>query len=46
MNLADVDKDDVRVEGDTGTMRLPEPEILSSSLVEEKPVSTTATSVR
>ena len=36
VNLADVDKDDVRVEGDTVTMRLPEPEILSSSLVEEK----------
>jgi hypothetical protein len=36
VNLADVGKDDVRVEGDTVTMRLPEPEILSSSLVEEK----------
>ncbi|HZA45434.1 MAG TPA: DUF4230 domain-containing protein [Rubrobacter sp.] len=36
VNLAGVDKDDVRIEGDTVTMRLPEPEILSSSLVEEK----------
>jgi hypothetical protein len=36
VNFAGVDKDDVRIEGDTVTMRLPEPEILSSSLVEEK----------
>jgi len=36
VNLADMGKDDVRVDGDTVTMRLPEPEILSSSLVEEK----------
>jgi post-segregation antitoxin (ccd killing protein) len=36
VNLADVGKDDVRVEVDTVTMRLPEPEILSSSLDEEK----------
>ena len=36
VNLAEIGKDDVRVEGDTVTMRLPEPEILSSSLDEEK----------
>jgi hypothetical protein len=36
VNLAEIGKDDVRVEGDTVTLRLPEPEILSSSLDEEK----------
>jgi hypothetical protein len=36
VNLAEIGKDDVRVEGDSVTMRLPEPEILSSSLDEEK----------
>ena len=36
MDLAEIGKDDVRIEGDTVTMRLPEPEILSSSLDEEK----------
>ncbi len=36
VNLAEIGKNDVRVEGDTVTMRLPEPEILSSSLDEEK----------
>ena len=36
VDLAEVGKDDVRVEGETVTMRLPEPEILSASLDEEK----------
>jgi len=36
VDLAEIGKDDVQVEGDTVTMRLPEPEILSSSLDEEK----------
>ena len=36
VNLADISKDDVRVSGDTVTVRLPEPEILSTSLDEEK----------
>jgi hypothetical protein len=36
VDLSEIGKDDVRVEGDTVTMRLPEPEILSSSLDEEK----------
>lgn len=36
VNLAEIGKDDVRVEGDTVTMRLPEPKILSTSLDEEK----------
>jgi hypothetical protein len=36
VNLADISKDDVRVSGDTVTIRLPEPEILSTSLDEEK----------
>jgi len=36
VNLADIGKDDVRVSGDTVTIRLPEPEILSTSLDEEK----------
>ena len=36
VNLAEIGKDDVRVEGDTVTMRLPEPEVLSTSLDEEK----------
>ncbi len=36
VNLAEIGKNDVRVEGDTVTMRLPEPEILSSSLDEGK----------
>ena len=36
VDLAEIGKDDVRIEGDTVTMRLPEPEILSSSLDEEK----------
>lgn len=35
VNLADVDKDDVSVDGDTVTINLPEPEILSSSLEEK-----------
>ena len=36
VDLSEIGKEDVRVEGDTVTMRLPEPEILSSSLDEEK----------
>jgi hypothetical protein len=36
VDLSEVGKNDVRVEDDTVTMRLPEPEILSSSLDEEK----------
>jgi hypothetical protein len=36
VDLSEIDRGDVRVEGDTVTMRLPEPEILSSSLDEEK----------
>jgi hypothetical protein len=36
VNLADLDQDDVRVEGETVTIRLPEPEILSVSLDEEE----------
>ena len=36
MNLADLEGDDVRVDGKTVTIRLPEPEILSVSLDEEK----------
>ncbi len=36
VDLSEIGKDDVRVQGDTVTMRLPEPEILSSSLDEEK----------
>ena len=36
VDLSEVGKDDVRVEDDTVTMRLPEPEILSASLDEEK----------
>jgi hypothetical protein len=36
VDLSEIDRGDVRVEGDTVPMRLPEPEILSSSLDEEK----------
>ena len=36
VDLSDIGKDDVRVEGETVTMRLPEPEILSARLDEEK----------
>jgi len=36
VNLADLEGDDVRVDGKTVTIRLPEPEILSVSLDEEK----------
>jgi hypothetical protein len=36
VNLADLGRDDVRVEGETVTIRLPEPEILSVSLDEEE----------
>ena len=36
VDLSEIGKDDVRVEGETVTMRLPEPEILFSSLDEEK----------
>jgi hypothetical protein len=36
VNLADIGKDDVSVNGDTVTINLPEPEILSASLDEEK----------
>jgi uncharacterized protein DUF4230 len=36
VDLSEIGKDDVRVEGETVTMRLPEPEILSASLDEEK----------
>ena len=36
VDLSEIGQDDVRVEGDTVTMRLPKPEILSSSLDEEK----------
>jgi hypothetical protein len=35
VNLADLGQDDVRVDGETVTIRLPEPEILSVSLDEE-----------
>lgn len=35
VNLEDLGRDDVRVEGDTVTIRLPEPEILSVSLDED-----------
>ncbi len=36
VNLADIGKDDVRVNGDKVTIRLPEPEILSTSLDEDE----------
>ena len=36
VNLADIGRDDVRVSGDSVTIRLPEPEILSVSLDEEQ----------
>jgi hypothetical protein len=36
VNLADIGKDDVHVSGDSVTIRLPEPEILSVSLDEEQ----------
>jgi Protein of unknown function (DUF4230) len=36
VNLADLGQDDVRVDGETVTIRLPEPEILSVSLDEEE----------
>jgi hypothetical protein len=36
VNLADIGKDDVSVNGDTVTIKLPEPEILSASLDEKK----------
>jgi len=36
VNLADIGEDDVRVNGETVTIRLPEPEILSTSLNEEE----------
>ena len=36
VDLGDIDKDDVSVNGDTVTIDLPEPEILSASLDEEK----------
>lgn len=36
VNLADLDGNDVRVSGETATIRLPEPEILSASLDESK----------
>jgi hypothetical protein len=36
VNLADIGKDDVSVNGETVTINLPEPEILSASLGEEK----------
>ena len=36
VNLADLDRDDVRVDGETVTIRLPEPEILSVSLYEDE----------
>src|SRR5215210_8230660 len=36
VDLADIGKDDVSVNGDTVTIDLPEPEILSASLDEEK----------
>ena len=36
VNLADLDGDDVRVDGETVTIRLPEPEILSVSLDEDE----------
>jgi hypothetical protein len=36
VNLADIGKDDVSVNGDSVTIKLPEPEILSASLDEEK----------
>ena len=35
VDLSEIDRGDVRVEGETVTMRLPEPEILSASLDEE-----------
>ncbi|HET7270567.1 MAG TPA: DUF4230 domain-containing protein [Rubrobacter sp.] len=36
VNLADIGKDDVSVNGDTVTINMPEPEILSASLDEER----------
>ena len=36
VNLAELGRDDVRVNGETVTIRLPEPEILSASLDEDK----------
>ncbi len=36
VNLADIGEDDVRVNGDSVTIRLPEPEVLSTSLNEEE----------
>jgi hypothetical protein len=36
VDLSEVGEDDVRVEGETVTIRLPEPEVLSASLDEEK----------
>ena len=36
VDLSEIDRGDVRVEGETVTMRLPEPEILSAALDEEK----------
>jgi hypothetical protein len=36
VNLADIGEDDVRVNGDSVTIQLPEPEILSTSLNEEE----------
>jgi hypothetical protein len=36
VNLADLGRDDVQVEGETVTIRLPEPEVLSVSLDEDE----------
>jgi hypothetical protein len=36
VNLSDIGEDDVRVNGDSVTIRLPEPEVLSTSLDEEE----------
>jgi Protein of unknown function (DUF4230) len=36
VNLADLSRDDVQVNGETVTIRLPEPEILSTSLIEDE----------
>ncbi len=36
VDLSEIGEDDVRVEGETVTIRLPEPEVLSASLDEEK----------
>ncbi len=43
VDLAEMDEDDVRVDGDRVTVDLPEPQVLSSSLDEERTRATTGT---